>query len=59
MRALQMWKAEPAPEVDMAKHNEVALDTARRSDAVTAFGIRVEGEGFDLANLTRPWSQTR
>ena len=30
---------------------------AKRSDAVIAFGIRVEGEGFDSADLTLPWGQ--
>jgi beta-glucosidase len=35
---------------------EAAL-TARRSDVVIAFGIRVEGEGFDNADLSLPWGQ--
>src|SRR5262245_8588996 len=35
---------------------EAAL-TARRADVVVAFGIRVEGEGFDLADLSLPWGQ--
>lgn len=35
---------------------EAAL-LARRSDIVVAFGIRVEGEGFDLADLSLPWGQ--
>ncbi len=35
---------------------EAAL-TARRSDLVIAFGIRVEGEGFDSADLSLPWGQ--
>jgi beta-glucosidase len=35
---------------------EAAL-LARRSDVVIAFGIRVEGEGFDLPDLTLPWGQ--
>jgi beta-glucosidase len=30
---------------------------ARRSDVVIAFGIRVEGEAFDLADLSLPWGQ--
>jgi beta-glucosidase len=30
---------------------------ARRSDLVIAFGIRVEGEGFDLPDLALPWGQ--
>jgi len=35
---------------------EAAL-TAKRSDMVIAFGIRVEGEGFDSADLSLPWGQ--
>jgi beta-glucosidase len=35
---------------------EAAL-LARRSDVVIAFGIRVEGEGFDLPDLSLPWGQ--
>ncbi len=35
---------------------EAAL-LARRSDLVIAFGIRVEGEGFDNADLSLPWGQ--
>jgi beta-glucosidase len=35
---------------------EAAL-TAKRSDLVIAFGIRVEGEGFDLPDLSLPWGQ--
>ncbi len=30
---------------------------ARRSDVVIVFGIRVEGEGFDNADLSLPWGQ--
>jgi Glycosyl hydrolase family 3 C-terminal domain len=35
---------------------EAAL-VARRSDVVIAFGIRVEGEGYDNADLALPWDQ--
>ena len=35
---------------------EAAL-LARRSDLVIIFGIRVEGESFDLADLSLPWGQ--
>ncbi|UMG92743.1 beta-glucosidase [Nocardioides sp. TF02-7] len=35
---------------------EAAL-TAKRSDLVIVFGIRVEGEGFDSADLSLPWGQ--
>src|SRR5207247_1119276 len=30
---------------------------ARRSDVAIVFGIRVEGEGFDLPDLSLPWGQ--
>jgi beta-glucosidase len=30
---------------------------AKRVDVVIAFGIRVEGEGFDLPDLSLPWGQ--
>ena len=30
---------------------------AKRSDVVIVFGVRVEGEGFDLADLSLPWGQ--
>jgi beta-glucosidase len=35
---------------------EAAL-TAKRSDVVIFFAIRVEGEGFDSADLSLPWGQ--
>jgi len=35
---------------------EAAL-TAKRSDVVIVFAIRVEGEGFDLPDLSLPWGQ--
>jgi beta-glucosidase len=35
---------------------EAAL-LARRSDVVIAFAIRVEGEGYDLPDLSLPWGQ--
>jgi beta-glucosidase len=35
---------------------EAAL-TAKRADVVIAFGIRVEGEGFDSVDLSLPWGQ--
>jgi beta-glucosidase len=35
---------------------EAAL-LARRSDVVIVFGIRIEGEGYDLPDLTLPWGQ--
>lgn len=35
---------------------EAAL-TAKRSDVVIVFAVRVEGEGFDSADLSLPWGQ--
>jgi beta-glucosidase len=35
---------------------EAAL-LARRSDVVVAFGVRSEGESYDLADLSLPWGQ--
>jgi beta-glucosidase len=35
---------------------EAAL-LARRSDVAIVFAVRVEGEGFDLADLSLPWGQ--
>ena len=35
---------------------EAAL-LARRSDVAIVFGIRVEGEGYDIADLSLPWGQ--
>jgi beta-glucosidase len=34
-----------------------AVLTAKRSDVVICFGIRVEGEGFDSVDLSLPWGQ--
>ncbi len=34
-----------------------AVLTARRADLAIVFGIRVEGEGFDSADLSLPWGQ--
>lgn len=34
-----------------------AAQVARRSDVAIVFGIRVEGEGFDSADLSLPWGQ--
>ena len=34
-----------------------AVLTAKRSDLVIVFGIRVEGEGFDSTDLSLPWGQ--
>ena len=34
-----------------------AVLLAERSDLAIAFGVRVEGEGYDLADLSLPWGQ--
>ncbi len=34
-----------------------AVLAARRADIVIVFAIRVEGEGFDIADLSLPWGQ--
>jgi beta-glucosidase len=34
-----------------------AVLAARRADVAIVFGIRVEGEGFDTADLSLPWGQ--
>ena len=34
-----------------------AAMVAQRNDVVIAFGVRVEGEGFDNADLSLPWGQ--
>jgi len=36
-----------------------AVLAARRADVAIVFGIRVEGEGFDSADLSLPWARTR
>lgn len=52
-RALPKAKVEFDPGYTAA---EAAL-TARRCDLVVVFAIRVEGEGFDNADLSLPWGQ--
>ncbi|WP_230207891.1 glycoside hydrolase family 3 C-terminal domain-containing protein [Microlunatus sp. Gsoil 973] len=59
----------PAPLEELAQAPEAQFDfdpgytpaeaalTAKRSDVVIIFGIRVEGEGFDSADLSLPWGQ--
>jgi beta-glucosidase len=44
-------------EFDPGQNPAAAILLAARSDLVIAFGIRVEGEGFDLADLSLPWGQ--
>ncbi len=55
----ELQKALPNAEIDYDPGYtpaEAAL-TAKRSDLVIAFGIRVEGEGFDLPDFSLPWGQ--
>jgi beta-glucosidase len=49
----------PAAQLDFdpAQNATEAALLAKRSDLVIAFGIRVEGESFDLADLSLPWGQ--
>ena len=44
-------------EFDPGMYPAEAALLARRCDAAIVFGIRVEGEGFDNADLTLPWGQ--
>ncbi|RPJ82769.1 MAG: glycosyl hydrolase, partial [Acidobacteria bacterium] len=44
-------------EFDPGQTPAEAVLLARRSALVIAFGIRSEGEGFDLADLSLPWGQ--
>jgi beta-glucosidase len=55
----ELWKLLPQAQIDFDPGQtpaEAAL-LAKRADVVIAFGIRVEGEGFDLADLSLPWGQ--
>jgi beta-glucosidase len=42
---------------DPAQNATEAALLAKRSDVVIVFGIRVEGESYDLADLALPWGQ--
>ncbi len=44
-------------EYDPGQNPAEAALLARRSDVVIVFGIRIEGEGYDLPDLTLPWGQ--
>ena len=44
-------------EFDPGQAPAEAVLLAKRSDVVIAFGIRSEGESFDLADLSLPWGQ--
>jgi beta-glucosidase len=55
----ELKKLLPPAEIDFdARYTspEAAL-LAKRSDIAIMFGIRVEGEGFDLLDLSLPWGQ--
>ena len=67
-RNLFLFRPSPVAELQKAFLNaEIEFDpgytpaeaamTARRADVVIVFGIRVEGEGFDLPDLSLPWGQ--
>jgi beta-glucosidase len=55
----ELQKLAPMAEIDYDPAQTAAEATllAKRSDAVIAFGIRVEGESFDVADLALPWGQ--
>ncbi len=44
-------------EFDPGLNPAEAVLAARRADVAIVFGIRVEGEGFDSADLSLPWGQ--
>jgi beta-glucosidase len=44
-------------EFDAGYTNAEAALLAKRTDVVIVFGLRVEGEGFDSADLSLPWGQ--
>jgi beta-glucosidase len=55
----ELKKLLPQAQIEFDGAYTVAESTllARRSDVVIAFGIRVEGEAFDLPDLSLPWGQ--
>jgi beta-glucosidase len=55
----ELKKLLPNADIDFDPGQTVAeaVLLAKRSDLVIAFGIRSEGEGFDLADLSLPWGQ--
>ena len=55
----ELRKLAPTAQIDFdpAQNATEAALLAKRSDVVIAFGIRVEGESFDLADLSLPWGQ--
>lgn len=68
LRNLYLFRSSPLAELKkLLPSAEIAFDPgqnpadaallAKRSDVVIAFGVRVEGEGFDLPDLSLPWGQ--
>ena len=55
--ALQTLLPQAQIDFDPGMSPAEAAMLARRSDVVIVFGMRVEGEGFDLPDLTLPWGQ--
>jgi beta-glucosidase len=55
----ELRKLVPKAQIDFdpAQTPAEAALLAKRSDVVIVFGIRVEGESFDLADLSLPWGQ--
>ena len=55
----ELQKLMPKAEIefDPGQTATEAVLLAKRSDLVIAFGIRVEGEGFDLPDFALPWGQ--
>jgi beta-glucosidase len=55
----ELKKLAPKAQIDFdpAQTPAEAALLAKRSDVVIAFGIRAEGESFDLADLSLPWGQ--
>lgn len=69
-RARSLFLTPPAPVDELAKllpNAEIEVDgaytpresalLAQRSDVAIVFAVRVEGEGFDLPDLSLPWGQ--
>ena len=56
-RALRALLPKSQIEFDPGQSPAEAALLAQRSDVVIVFGIRIEGEGYDLADLTLPWGQ--
>jgi beta-glucosidase len=54
---LQKLLPQAAVDFDPGQAPAEAALLAKRSDVVVAFGIRSEGESYDLADLSLPWGQ--